>query len=90
MSASGFDWESITYLRARVLSDLEDRQTAHKIAERLGVQYTTVRGYVEKLKNLTGCNDVRDLGRWWQQNRGSWLRWVASQGGVPRQEWDER
>jgi DNA-binding CsgD family transcriptional regulator len=87
---SAFDWQQITIMRARVLSELEDRQTERRIAERAGIAYSTVRGHVEDLKDVTGCRDVQGVGRWWQRNRGSWLRWVASQGGVPRQEWDER
>ena len=90
MTAREFDWRHIAFMRARVLAELEDRQPEHKIADRVGIEYSTVRSHVEDLKNITGCGDVRDLGRWWERNRGPWLRWVAHQGGVPRQEWDER
>ena len=57
-----FDWERITFARARVLAGLENQQTEQKIADGLIVEFSTVRSHVEALKGITGCHGVRDSG----------------------------
>lgn len=43
MGEHNFDRQQITIMRARVLAELEDRQTERKAAERIGIAYSTVR-----------------------------------------------
>lgn len=76
----GYDW--LTASRARVLRELADDRTEREAAERLGMSFSGVRSIVEELKVKTGEPDVRALRRWWRANRGSWLAWLAEQGGL--------
>ena len=73
------DWERISFARARVLAGLEDQQTEQQIADRLGVALTTVRSQVEVLKAATGCQDVKELGKWWREKRDTWTEWCVAQ-----------
>jgi hypothetical protein len=82
----GFDWARITFIRARVFAGLENQMTEQKIADWLNVELSTVRSHVEDLKAITGCRDVRELGRWWRANRESWCAWCAEQAGMPKSD----
>lgn len=74
------DWEKISFVKARVLAGLEDQQTEQRIADGLNVAVSTTRHHVEEeLKATTGCGDVRELGKWWRQNRTAWLAWCERQ-----------
>ncbi len=77
-------WERLTVARVRILRELEDRRTEREIAERLLMTYNGVRSHVEDLKALTGCADVRALGRWWGDVRGDWLGWLAREAVIAR------
>ena len=83
---SGFDWGSITSARARLLRELADGRTQHEICERNQMTYAGVRSLVEDLKAITGCRDVRELGRWWRENRAAWIAWCGRQAGVVGEE----
>ena len=74
-----FDWERVSFARARVLAGLEDQQTEQRIADALNVALSTVRSQVEELKAATGRGDVRELGKWWRQNGTAWLAWCERQ-----------
>lgn len=75
-------FERLTVARVRVLRELEDGRTEREIAARLCMTYHGVRSHVEDLKALTGCQNVRDLGRWWRLNRTAWHVWLAREAGV--------
>lgn len=72
----------VTVARLRVLGELADNRTEAEIAARLGMKYNTVRGIVAEIKNHTGLNDVREIGRWWRSERPKYVLWVAKQAGV--------
>lgn len=80
-NTSNIPWERLTFARVRLLRELEDRRTLHEVAELLGISYNGVRSCVNELKVITGCSDVRELGRWWRQFRGPWLAWCERQAG---------
>lgn len=86
-----FDWERITFARARVLREIADGRTEREVADRLQVAYSTGRSHVAELKGLTGSRDVRELGRWWRNHRSAWLAWCVAQAGAvveePRGGW---
>ncbi|HKS92836.1 MAG TPA: hypothetical protein VJQ83_12960 [Tepidiformaceae bacterium] len=80
MNGSGnIDWERFTFARVRVLREIEARFTLQAVSDHLQLSYNTVRSYVEELKAMTGCSDVRELGRWWEEHRASWEVWCAEQ-----------
>jgi hypothetical protein len=83
-SLDSFDWSRITFVKARVLSGLEDQQTEMEIADRGIVALSTIRSHVEDLKGITGCADVRER-KWWRENRHLWLAWCAEQAGMKEQ-----
>jgi len=78
--ASGL--ESFTLARVRVLRGLAEGRTEREIAECLHMTYHGVRSHFEVLKELTGCGDVRELGRWWRENRGDWHARLAREAGI--------
>jgi len=82
----GFEWERFTFARVRVLRELADGRTEREIGERNQVSYSGVRSTVEDLKSITGCGDVREMGRWWRENRAAWLAWCEHQAGVGSEE----
>lgn len=75
-------WEGITLRRAEVLRELAANRTEREAAEHLGIAMSGVRSHVERLKALTGCTSVRELGRWWQANRDKWLDYCRRAAGV--------
>lgn len=76
------EWERITFVKARVLAGLEDQQTEQRIADGLNVALSTVRTHVGELKAISGCGDVRELGKWWRRNRLEWAAWCVRQAGI--------
>lgn len=76
------DWAWLTPSRVGVLRELADDRTEREAGERLGITYDSVRSIVEDLKNKTGMQSVRELRRWWRENRGAWLAWCAVLAGV--------
>lgn len=76
------DWSWLTYSRVRVLRELADDRSEREAAETLGITYEGVRSVIEAIKDRTGLGSVRELRRWWRQNRGIWLAWVAEQAGM--------
>ena len=79
------DYEWLTPSRLRVLRELTDDIPEREIANRLKMTYAGVRSIVEELKNKTGLRSVRDVRRWWRENRGLWAEWVLAQGGVSKE-----
>ena len=79
------DYEWLTPSRLRVLRELTDDIPEREIANRLKMTYAGVRSIVEELKNKTGLRSVRDVRRWWRENRGLWAEWVLAQGGVNKE-----
>lgn len=77
-----FDWLWFSYPRVRLLNGLADRWTEREIAERNGVEYSTIRSGVEELKNKLDLSNVREIGRWWADHKKEWLAWCAKLGGV--------
>ena len=82
-------WMAITIRRAEVLRELAEMRTEREVADILGVSLTTVRSHVEDLKAITGCDTVREMGRWWLSNRQGWAAWVLSAGGVSARELED-
>ena len=76
------DWAWLTISRVRVLRELADDRSEREAAETLGITYDGVRSITEAIKDQTGLGSVRELRRWWRQNRGVWLAWVAEQAGM--------
>ena len=76
--------ERLTFARVRVLRELAEGRTEREIAERLQMTYHGVRSHIEDLKDLTGCRDVRELGRRWRKNGPRWLEWVAGEAGIAK------
>ena len=76
------EWDRITFVKARVLAGLEDQQTEQRVADGLNVALSTVRSQVEELKAITGCPDVREIGKWWRRNRADWAAWCERQAGM--------
>jgi DNA-binding CsgD family transcriptional regulator len=72
----------VTPRQARVLREIESGRTLKEVAEILGIEYSGVRSHIQRLKEKTGCADVREVGRWWRANRGRWLLGLAEAGGV--------
>jgi hypothetical protein len=89
MSVEGhepIDWDRITFARARVLREIEDHRAEREIADKLQMTYNGVRSQIDELKSITGCSDLRALGRWWRDNRPAWLAWCDRQARVVREE----
>lgn len=76
------DWSWLTISRLRVLRQLADDRTDREAAEALGVSYAGVRSIVEKIKEQAGLESVREMRRWWRQNRAVWLDWVMEEVGL--------
>jgi DNA-binding CsgD family transcriptional regulator len=74
-------FRSITVRRAEVLRELADAYSEREIAEHLGIAVGGVRSHVEQLRALTGQPGVRELGRWWRENRAGWLGAMAAAAG---------
>ena len=85
-SDTGFDWSTITSARAPQLTLLADGRTEREIGERLQITYASVRSLVEDLKGIAGQGSVREIGRWWRENRAAWLAWCAAQAGMVGEE----
>ena len=85
-SRDSFDWKQITPAKAKVLAGLEDQQTEQRIAARSNVALSTIRTHVRELKDIVGCHDVRELGKWWRQNRAGWVAWCEQQAGLGTDE----
>jgi DNA-binding NarL/FixJ family response regulator len=73
---------SLGYRRVQLLRCLADGLTEREAAERLGVKLTSVRSQVEDIKDVTGCESVRELGRWWRSSRSDWLAFCERLGGA--------
>ena len=82
----GFERERFAFARVRVLRELADGRTEREIGERNQVSYAGFRSLVEDLKFITGCRDVWEMGRWWRENRASWLAGCEHQAGAVREE----
>lgn len=85
MSAESNDpieWEWFTFARVRLLRELADGRTEPEVADRLKLSYHSVRGQVEDLKAKTGCDSVREVGRWWRENGVAWVEWCKRQAGL--------
>ncbi len=76
------DWSWLTYSRVRVLRELAHDRSEREAAETLGITYDGVRSIIEAIKDQTGLGSVRELRRWWRQNREVWLDWVMEQAGM--------
>ena len=81
-----FDWESITFARARMLALLADGRTEPEIGVRLQITYASVRSGVEDLKTIISHREVREIARWWRDNRQAWLAWCEEQAGLSGSE----
>lgn len=75
-------FERITYRRAQVLGALADSLTEKEAAAALGVGESGIRSHVEALKEITGEDSVRGLGRWWRTHRQAWVEMMAQAAGV--------
>lgn len=73
----------ITARRAAVLREMADGYTEREAARRLGISLTGLRSHLEELRNLTGLDSGRELGRWWRQERTVWLHVMSLQAGAP-------
>ena len=69
----------ITARRAAVLREMPMATRNGK----LGISLTGLRSHLEELRNLTGLDSGRELGRWWRQERTVWLHVMSLQAGAP-------
>lgn len=74
-------FDAITVRRAEVLREIADGRTLREVAAALGIERSGVRSHVERLKLLTGCENTRELGRWWREHRQEWLVHMADAAG---------
>lgn len=72
----------ITVARARILRELECRDSEAEAAAALGLSMNGLRSHIRDLKGITGAGSVREMQRWWRENRGAWLRELAAAAGV--------
>lgn len=72
----------ITVTRARILRELERHDSEAAAAEALGLSMNGLRSHIRDLKGITGAGSVREMQRWWRENRGAWLRELAAAAGV--------
>ncbi len=72
----------ITVARARILRELECHDSEAEAAAALGLSMNGLRSHVRDLKGITGAGSVREMQRWWRENRGAWLRELAAAAGV--------
>ncbi|MBE7519709.1 MAG: hypothetical protein HS107_10755 [Thermoflexaceae bacterium] len=80
------DRDRTTFARARVLREIEARRTVRQAAESLQMSYHGARSQIDALKGITGCQDLREMGRWWETNAPLWLAWCAEQAGLAMKE----
>ncbi len=66
----------VTVRMARVLGLVARHYSQHEAATVLRIPRSTVRDDVAKAEQLTGCENQRELGRWWLENRVGWLLWL--------------
>lgn len=77
----------ITVARARILRELECHDSeAEAAAAALGLSMNGLRSHIRDLKGITGAGSVREMQRWWRENRGAWLRELAAAAGVSEAE----
>jgi DNA-binding NarL/FixJ family response regulator len=76
----------ITRRQAEILRELAEGRSMREIAEALGIAVTGVRSHVQRIKALTGCHDVRDLGRLWRRHRVDWAHAQLRAGGIDPSE----
>ena len=87
VESHGFeDWESLAFKKVRVLRGLADARPETEIAATEGVEYNTIRGHVEQLKDILGIRDAKEMGRWWRRHARDWHRWCAAQAGLEEEE----
>ena len=75
-------WERLTFSRIRVLRELADARSEREAALRLQMTFHGVRCVVAGLKEVIGCRDVRELGRWWRENRNDWYEFIGQEAGI--------
>jgi DNA-binding CsgD family transcriptional regulator len=76
-------FERITLRRAEVLRELADGRTDKEIAAKLGISVNGVRSHVEDLREITGMNHSRDIGRWWRDGAAaSWANFLARKSAL--------
>jgi DNA-binding CsgD family transcriptional regulator len=76
----------ITVARARILRELERHDSEAEAAAALGLSMNGLRSHIRDLKGITGATSVREMQRWWRENRGAWLRELAAAAGVSEAE----
>lgn len=79
-------YAQITVRMARVLVLIARHYSQDEAANVLGIPRSTVRDDVARAENLTGCENQRELGRWWMENRLGWLLWLMEQLEIDRRE----
>jgi DNA-binding NarL/FixJ family response regulator len=72
----------LTLRRVQVLSRLAEARTEREIAEDLSITLDGVRSHVQSLKEIIGVRTTREIGRWWQENRNAWIRFIAREAGA--------
>jgi DNA-binding CsgD family transcriptional regulator len=75
------DWDRITIAKARVLAQFVLRHTESETARALGITTNGVKSHVRSLKEITDCTSVRELGAWWAEASGEWVRHHATAAG---------
>lgn len=75
------DWDRISAARARVLHQLALQRTEREGAVALGISTNGFKSQVRDLKVITGRTSVRELGAWWAEANGDWVRCLASAAG---------
>lgn len=71
---------SITVRRAEVLAHIVDGYSQVEVASRMHLSVNGIHSHVEDLRTVTGCQSIRELGRWWRSHRAAWRRYVHRLG----------
>lgn len=74
-------WERINPRHARLLGLLADDLTEREAAEALCMSEDAVKSLVERLKELLGCQNVRELRRTWRAVRWDYVEYVRQVSG---------
>lgn len=75
-------WDRIYPPHARLLGLLADDLTEREAAVALCASEDAVKSTVERLKEVFGCRNVRELRRTWRAVRGEYVEYVRKISGL--------
>jgi hypothetical protein len=71
-------YERLTAPRVKLLGLLAANRSITEVAVILGCSYAGARSKVRDLKQVSGLDDARKIGRWWQGEREPWLAYMGN------------